>query len=98
LANGLRTITVPARVEEALAAEAGQEIPIGRIGAVRPSRRPLSRSPQDEEFSQCNQRLILIMRSAQRARLEGRKTVPPSYQFLPSLRAATFPVVKGEGC
>jgi hypothetical protein len=33
------------------AVEDGQEIAIGWIGAVRPSRRPLSRPPQDEEFS-----------------------------------------------
>jgi hypothetical protein len=30
--------------------EAGQEIAIGWIGAVRPSRRPLSQPAQDEEF------------------------------------------------
>jgi hypothetical protein len=31
--------------------EAGQDLAIGWIGAVRPSRRPLSRPPQDEEYS-----------------------------------------------
>jgi hypothetical protein len=31
--------------------EAGQEFLIGWIGAMRPSRRPLARPPQDEEFS-----------------------------------------------
>jgi hypothetical protein len=55
--------------------EAGQKIRIGWIGTVRPSRRPLSRPPQDEEFTQCHQRLILILRSAQRARLEGRQVI-----------------------
>jgi hypothetical protein len=29
----------------------GKKSMVGWIGAVRPSRRPLSRSPQDEEFS-----------------------------------------------
>jgi len=48
---------------------------VGWIGAVRPSRRPLLRPPQDEELSQCYQSLILILRSAQGARLEGRKVV-----------------------
>jgi hypothetical protein len=31
--------------------EAGQEIAIDWIGTERPSRQPLSRPPQDEEFS-----------------------------------------------
>ena len=55
--------------------EAGQEPLIGWIGAVRPSRRPLSRPPQDEELCQCHPSRNLILRSAQRARLEGRRTV-----------------------
>src|SRR6266478_1572578 len=53
----------------------GKKSMVGWIGAVRPSRRPLSRPPQDEELSQCHQVLILILRSGQRARLEGRKAV-----------------------
>ena len=44
---------------------------VGWIGAVRPSRRPLSRPPQDEELPQCHQSLTLILRSAQRARLNS---------------------------
>jgi hypothetical protein len=53
----------------------GKKSMVGWIGAVRPSRRPLSRPPQDEEFPQCHQSLTLILRSAQRAHLEGRKPV-----------------------
>jgi hypothetical protein len=42
----------------------GKKSMVGWIGAVRPSRQPLSRPPQDEELSQCYQSLILILRSA----------------------------------
>jgi hypothetical protein len=52
------------------ALEAGQEI-YGRLDARRASfETPPSRPPQDEELSQLYRSRILIMRSAQRARLE----------------------------
>src|SRR6266436_359267 len=85
----------------------GKKSMVGWIGAVRPSRRPLSRPPQDEELSQCHQSPILILRSAQRARLEGRKAAmqprrlnscPASTQILPaaSLRSADrLPAARG---
>ena len=50
--------------EMGLAQRLGKKSVVGWIGAVRPSRRPLSRPPQDEELSQCHQSLILILRSA----------------------------------
>jgi hypothetical protein len=46
--------------------EVGREFLIGWIGAVRPSRRPRARPPQDEELSSCQQRHTLILRSAER--------------------------------
>src|SRR6266436_2069308 len=77
----------------------GKKSMVGWISAVRPSRRLLSRPPQEEELSQYHQSPILILRSAQRARLEGRKAAmqprrlnscPASTQILPaaSLRSA----------
>jgi hypothetical protein len=63
----------------------GKKSMVGWIGVVRPSRRPLSRPPQDEEFPRCHQSLTLILRSAQRARLEGRK---PRYA---ALRRNSYP-------
>jgi len=46
------------------AARLGKKSMVGWIGAVRPSRRPLSRPPQDEELSKYYQSVILILRSA----------------------------------
>ena len=53
----------------------GKKFPWAWISRVRPSRRPLSRPPQDDEFSLFYQRPIVILRSARRVRLEGRKAV-----------------------
>jgi hypothetical protein len=70
----------------------GKKSMVGWTGAVRPSRRPLSRPPQDEEFLQCDQSLTLILRSAQRARLEGRKPVmQPSVSILAQPLSSTYP-------
>jgi hypothetical protein len=46
--------------------QVGRESLIGWIGAMRPSRRPHARPPQDEELSSCHQRHTLILRSAER--------------------------------
>jgi hypothetical protein len=70
----------------------GKKSMVGWIGAVRPSRRPLSRPPQDEEFPQCRQSLTLILRGAQRARLEGRKpVVQPFVSILAQPLSSTHP-------
>ena len=72
--------------------KAGKKSMVGWIGAVRPSRRPLSRPPQDEEFPQYHQSLTLILRSAQRARLEGRKPVmQPSVSIRAQPLSSTYP-------
>jgi hypothetical protein len=86
------------------AARLGKKSMVGWIGAVRPSRRPLWRPPQDEELSQCHQSLILILRSAQRrVSKEARPLCSPSSQFLPSLCAQSIlrAVIRGQrraGC
>jgi hypothetical protein len=55
--------------------EVGRESLIGWIGAVRPSRRPRARPPQDEELSSCHPKAYPRPEERRRARLEGRKTV-----------------------
>jgi hypothetical protein len=47
------------------AARLGKKSVVSWIGALRPSRRPLSRPPQDEELSQCHQSLILVLRACE---------------------------------
>ena len=56
-------------------ASPGKKSMVGWIGRRASFETAALRPPQDEEFSQCRQSLILILRSARRARLEGRKTV-----------------------
>jgi hypothetical protein len=46
--------------------QVGRESLIGWTGAVRPSRRPPARPPQDEDLSSCHQGHTLILRSAER--------------------------------
>ena len=64
-----------------------------RIGWDRrpasPSRRPLSQPPEDQASTQCHQWRTLILRSARRARLEGRKSgmQPLVSSFCPALIA-----------
>jgi hypothetical protein len=62
---------------------------VGWIGAVRPSRRPLGGLLRMRGFLNAIKAFTLILRSAQKARLEGRK--PVMQPFVPILAQPLTP-------